>query len=100
MHASFSTGAAAGLRALGVARRSLRAQLWASAAYLVGGVTGAAVNGAVGSAWGAASATFVGAIVWWIHLRAGIRERLQAEARPDADGLGPQREQLPEMRST
>jgi O-antigen/teichoic acid export membrane protein len=76
MNASFSTGAAAGLRALGVARRSLRAQLIASAAYLVGGVGGAAAGGALGSAWGAACATFTGAIVWWSFLRAGMRERL------------------------
>lgn len=98
--ASFYTGAAAGLRALGVAQRSLRAQLWASAAYLVGGVGGGALGGAVGSAWGAASATFVGAIVWWIHLRAGVRERLQAEDEPSIHELGPEPEHLPEMRST
>jgi O-antigen/teichoic acid export membrane protein len=98
--ASFSTGAAAGLRALGVARRSLRAQLWASAAYLVGGVSGGALGGAVGSAWGSASATFVGAIGWWVYLRAGINERLHAEAVPDGDEIGVRTEHLPEMRST
>ncbi|GAB2583309.1 hypothetical protein [Kribbella endophytica] len=98
--ASFYTGAAAGLRALGVAQRSLRAQLWASAAYLVGGVGGGALGGAVGSAWGAASATFVGAIVWWIYLRAGVRERLLAEDEPSIHELGPEPEHMPEMRST
>jgi O-antigen/teichoic acid export membrane protein len=98
--ASFYTGAAAGLRALGVAQRSLRAQLWASAAYLVGGVSGGALGGAVGSAWGAASATFVGAIVWWVYLRAGINERLDAEMVPDGDEVGARTEHLPEMRST
>ncbi|MFC5263600.1 hypothetical protein ACFPJ1_15915 [Kribbella qitaiheensis] len=104
MNASFYTGAAAGLRALGVARRSLRAQLWASAAYLVGGVTGGALGGAEGSAWGSACATLVGAIVWWVYLRAGIRERLQAEAEagavPDVAEVGTDREEMPEMRST
>lgn len=75
MFASFYTGAAAGLRALGVARRSLRAQLFASAAYLIGGVGGAAIGGALGSSWGAAGATFVGAIVWWWYFGVGIRER-------------------------
>ncbi|GAA1561507.1 hypothetical protein GCM10009789_13450 [Kribbella sancticallisti] len=100
MNASFYTGAAAGLRALGVARRSLRAQLWASAAYLVGGVTGGALGGAVGSAWGSAGATLVGAIVWWWYLRAGIRERLTAEAPVDVVGPGADQEEMPEMRST
>ncbi|HEY0695328.1 MAG TPA: hypothetical protein VGD71_40620 [Kribbella sp.] len=98
MSASFSTGATAGLRALGVARRSLRAQLYASAAYLVGGVSGGALGGAVGSAWGAASATFVGAIVWWWNLRAGVRERQQ---QLDSEPAGPEeRQDITEMRST
>lgn len=74
MCASFSTGAAAGLRALGVARRSLRAQLVASAAYVTFGVAGAAVSGAVGSAWGVAAATFLGAFVWWWSLLAAVHE--------------------------
>jgi O-antigen/teichoic acid export membrane protein len=98
MSASFSTGATAGLRALGVARRSLRAQLYASAAYLVGGVSGGALGGAVGSAWGAASATFVGAIVWWWNLRVGVRERQQ---QLDSEPAGPEeRQDITEMRST
>lgn len=75
MFASFYTGAAAGLRALGVARRSLRAQLYASTAYLIGGVGGAALGGALGSSWGAAGATFLGSIVWWWLFGVGIRER-------------------------
>jgi O-antigen/teichoic acid export membrane protein len=74
MNASFSTGAAAGLRALGSARRSLRAQLIASVAYVTGGLGGAAVAGALGSSWGVALATVVGAAVWWWQLRAGLRE--------------------------
>lgn len=78
--ASFYTGASAGLRALGVARRSLKAQLFASAAYLIGGVGGGALNGAVGSAWGAAAATFVGAIIWWWSFRVGYHERVRLEA--------------------
>jgi O-antigen/teichoic acid export membrane protein len=97
MNASFGTGAAAGLRALGVARRSLRAQLCASAAYLVGGVSGGALGGAVGSAWGAASATFLGAIVWWWYLRAGVRERQQL----DSEATRPEdRRDMTEMRNT
>jgi hypothetical protein len=101
MNASFSTGAAAGLRALGVARRSLRAQLLASAAYLTGGVGGAAAGGALGSAWGAAGATFFGAIVWWWYLRAGVREHRQSVSvqRNQTDGTADRRD-VTEMRST
>src|SRR3954451_2478204 len=47
--ASFITAATAGLRAMGVARRSLRAQLTASVAYVIGGATGAILAGALGS---------------------------------------------------
>ncbi|WP_432168432.1 hypothetical protein [Streptomyces sp. bgisy031] len=68
------TGAAAGLRALGAARRSLRSQLFASACYVGGGLGGAAVAGTVGSAWGVAAATVSGSAVWWLHLRSALRE--------------------------
>jgi O-antigen/teichoic acid export membrane protein len=74
MGASFATGAAAGLRALGAARRSLRSQLFASACYVTGGLAGAAAAGALGSAWGVAIATIGGSAVWWLHLRAGLRD--------------------------
>ncbi|MGW5776598.1 hypothetical protein [Streptomyces sp. NPDC003863] len=72
--AGLGTGAAAGLRALGAARRSLRAQLFASVCYAGGGLGGAAVAGTVGSAWGVAAATVGSSAVWWLHLRAGRRE--------------------------
>ncbi|WP_030686998.1 membrane protein [Streptomyces globisporus] len=73
--AGLGTGAAAGLRALGAARRSLRAQLFASACYVVGGLGGAVVAGTVGSAWGVAAATAAGSAVWWLQLRSALRER-------------------------
>ena len=72
MSASLSTGATAGLRALGLARRSVRAQLFGSAAYVTLGVAGAAIGGAVGSAWGVALATFLAACVWWWNLRKAL----------------------------
>ncbi|MFC4082822.1 MATE family efflux transporter [Amycolatopsis samaneae] len=72
--ASLSTGAAAGLRALGAAPRSLRSQLVASTFYLGGGLVGAFLGGAVGSAWGVATATLTGSVVWWYQLHAGLRE--------------------------
>ncbi|MEU1128656.1 hypothetical protein ABZ383_02125 [Streptomyces sp. NPDC005900] len=73
--AGLGTGAAAGLRALAAARRSLRGQLFASACYVVGGLGGAAVAGTVGSAWGVAAATVGACAVWWLHLRSALRER-------------------------
>jgi len=95
--AGFNTGAAAGLRALGIARRSLKAQLCASAFYLVGGVVGGALDGARGSAWGAACATFAAAFVWWYTLHVGVRERKQLESAVDSEESQPV---VPEVRST
>ncbi|MFI8910223.1 hypothetical protein ACIGW4_01175 [Streptomyces sp. NPDC053513] len=73
--AGLGTGAAAGLRALGAARSSLRAQLFASACYVAGGLGGAVLAGTVGSAWGVAAATAAGSAVWWLQLRSALRER-------------------------
>ncbi|MEU9192546.1 hypothetical protein AB0D21_05310 [Streptomyces hundungensis] len=72
--AGLGTGAAAGLRALAAARRSLRCQLFASTCYVIGGLGGAAVAGTVGSAWGVAAATACGSVVWWLHLHRALRE--------------------------
>ncbi|MFB7595003.1 hypothetical protein [Streptomyces sp. NPDC056160] len=72
--AGLGTGAAAGLRALGAARRSLRCQLFASACYVGGGLGGAAAAGTAGSAWGVAAATVGGSAVWWLQLRSALRE--------------------------
>lgn len=72
--AGFVAGATVGLRGLGAARRSLRARLFGSALYLVGGLAGAAVAGAFGTSWGSALAMWCGAAVWWAQLRYGIRE--------------------------
>ena len=72
--AGLIAGASAGLRALGAARRSLRAQLLASAAYLGAALAGAFAAGAVGAAWGSAIAMWCGALAWWLHLRGALRE--------------------------
>jgi O-antigen/teichoic acid export membrane protein len=79
----FMNGAAAGLRALAAARRSLRATLCCAAAYLTGGVGGAVVGDAAGSAWGIAAATAAGAVVWWWQLRAGLRDLHDSDASRD-----------------
>ena len=44
-----SSGASAGLHRLGAARRSLRAMVWTSVSYVVFGLIGAVLNGAVGT---------------------------------------------------
>ncbi|WCE00034.1 hypothetical protein PGH47_31935 [Streptomyces sp. HUAS 31] len=75
--AGLGTGAAAGLRALAAARRSLRCQLFASACYAAGGLGGAALAGTVGSAWGVATATLAASAVWWLQLRSALREHHQ-----------------------
>ena len=77
--ASLGTGAAAGLRALGAAKRSLRSQLVASAAYVTGGLLGAWAGGALGSAWGVAAATLGGSVVWWLQLHRALKERALKE---------------------
>jgi len=74
MGACVTAGAVAGLRALGVARRSLRANLIASGIFVVLGVLGAVVGGAAGSVEGTALATWIGAGVSWWLLRIGLRE--------------------------
>ena len=69
-----SAGATAGLHALGAARRSLRAMVIGSAAYLTCGVAGALLDGALGTVIGVAVATWLGACAWWWQLHAGLRD--------------------------
>ena len=78
--ASFTTAATAGLRAMGLARRSLRAQLTGSAAYAIGGATGAVVAGALGASWGVTAAQVLAALVWWRQLRLALSDHHDAAA--------------------
>jgi hypothetical protein len=73
MFAGISSGAATGLRALGAARRSLRAQLITSTCYVAAGLTGTVLGGALGSSWGVALGCLIGACGWWYQLRAALR---------------------------
>ena len=81
----FSVSAAAGVRALGAARRSLRAQLIQSSAYLVGGIGGAYLGGARGTCIGVAMATGFGAVAYWFQLG-----RARAEHRALLVGASPE----------
>ena len=73
-----SVGAWAGLRALGAATRSLRAQVIASVVYLVGSLGGAALGGTAGAAWGSAVGTLIGTAVWWWELEQEVRDAKSA----------------------
>jgi hypothetical protein len=74
----FSIGAWAGVRALGAASRSLRAQVIGSVVYLTGAFGGTAIGGAAGAAWGSAAGTLIGAGVWWWELHQGVRDASSA----------------------
>jgi O-antigen/teichoic acid export membrane protein len=66
-----------GLRAMGAAQRSLRAQIVGASAFLFGALLGAIVNGAEGAAWGSAMGNLVASCFWWQQLHRALRE-LQA----------------------
>jgi O-antigen/teichoic acid export membrane protein len=82
-------GASAGLHALGAARRSMRAMLIASAAYLAFGVAGAWLGGTVGAVRGAAVATLSGALLWWWELHLALRKSGDASAGDTSAGDRP-----------
>lgn len=71
---SLQSGAGAGLRALGAARRSLRAMLVGMTVYVALTVGGAVAFGLTGTMAGAAAAAWIGAALWWRELRAAARE--------------------------
>ena len=69
-----SAGAATYMRALGAARRSVRAAIFTSISFLVGSLVGAIAGGVVGAVLGAAAASFLGSLAYWWQLRAALRE--------------------------
>lgn len=83
MGAPIAGAAGAGLHALGVSRRSLRAMVFISIAFLVCGLAGAVEAGPVGTVSGVAIAIWMGAVVSWWQLHAALREldKRQAGAR-------------------
>ena len=78
--ASLGDGLNAGLHALGAARRSMRSMLLYSSLYLILGIIGAYLDGAVGTVWGAAIATWIGTAVWWTQLNSALREKSHESA--------------------
>jgi O-antigen/teichoic acid export membrane protein len=81
MGSCLTDGAQAGLHALGAARRSMRSMIFSSALYLGLGVAGAYLDGAAGTVWGAAIATWVGATLWWTQLDTALQEYAARSAR-------------------
>jgi O-antigen/teichoic acid export membrane protein len=67
-------GAGTGLHALGAARRSLRAMMLVSAIFIACGLAGAAARGPFGTMCGAAVASWIGALLFWLQLRRALRE--------------------------
>ncbi|MBO0827466.1 MAG: hypothetical protein J2P24_06765 [Streptosporangiales bacterium] len=88
MCAGFATGHAAGLRALGAARRSLRAQLISSIVFVIAGLVGAVVAGPLGSYWGVALAGVLRVVVWWLELDAARREHEAADVPGELSAVG------------
>ena len=74
-------GGVIGLRALAAARRSLRAMIFASAAYLAFGLIGALSGGVLGAVRGLAIAAWFGSVLWWWQLYQGMRESATARVR-------------------
>jgi hypothetical protein len=89
MGAGFQVGSAAGLHALGAARRSLRAMIIASILSLGFGLLGAFFGGAAGACRGGAVAAWIGALLWWRYLHIGLRESDQV---PGGAGWWPRRQ--------
>jgi O-antigen/teichoic acid export membrane protein len=67
-------GAGIGVRSLAAAGRSLRATLATSTLTLAFGITGAALGGASGSAWGLCAVAIAGTGIWWYEYRGALRD--------------------------
>lgn len=64
-----------GLRAMALARDSLKARAITAPLRLMSGTAGAVLGGAVGAAWGLALGEAAGAVIYWRHLAAAHRVR-------------------------
>lgn len=83
---AFQAAAAAGLRALGDARRSLPAMVFAAVVYVAAGLVGARLGGVDGVMVGAVVAGAVGAAGWWSQLLRSSRSRAASASHGDRAG--------------
>lgn len=82
-------GAGIGVRSLAAAGRSLRATIVTSTLTLALGITGAAIGGASGSAWGLCVVAMAGTAIWWYEYRGAIRDRVLHGAATPGAASGP-----------
>jgi O-antigen/teichoic acid export membrane protein len=75
-----SDGLNAGLHALGAARRSMRSMILTSAIFLSLSIAGTYLDGAVGTVYGSAVATWIGTVLWWTQLNGALREAAHESA--------------------
>jgi O-antigen/teichoic acid export membrane protein len=83
-----SSGPGTYLHALGNARRSMRAAVLTSVAYVVCALAGAAADGAIGTMRGAAVGTWIGSLLYLWQLRMALREARETRA-GDPEARGP-----------
>jgi hypothetical protein len=84
------TGAFAGLRGLAAARRSFRSRLAVAPFLVSASLTGAAIGGAPGAAWGVAIVSLLAVGFWWLQFFVALSEhgRRTAPPTPLASGEG------------
>lgn len=85
---ALARGAGIGLHGLGAARRSLRAAISAAVLTSAGTLIGAALGGAAGAIYGMGAGGWVAVVVYWVELRAALREH---DATAGTAGLGGKR---------
>jgi O-antigen/teichoic acid export membrane protein len=76
--ACFAASLLTGLRAMGAAERSLRAQLTSTAVYIVCSVVGVLLGGGLGACWGATVGMTISAMTWWYQLRTALEGHRRA----------------------
>jgi hypothetical protein len=82
-------GAYFGLRALGVARLSLRSQLTRAVMSLLLGLAGAFISGASGLVWGSLVGTLLGVALVWRQLLTAAASRQAEGPTGSSDSVGP-----------
>lgn len=85
---ALARGGGIGLHGLGAARRSLRAAITTAVFTSASTLVGAALGGAVGAIYGMSVGSWVAVVVYWVQLRAALREH---DATAGTAGLGGKR---------
>jgi O-antigen/teichoic acid export membrane protein len=71
---ALAAGTGAGLHALGASRRSLRVMIFSTLSFTVLSLAGAALDGVVGSCWGAGASAWISTAMYWKQLYSAMRE--------------------------